>query len=160
MSTPTDSKTNDQLLQEGLQAARKGNKQFARDRLWELVKRDEKNERGWLWLASVVDDPNEKRLCLSNVLVINPDNSVAKRELAALEKNVASTGQTGTSKRSATPLLLLVVLAIGLAGIFLIIRPLGSHPGNTPTPSQSGGQTGNSVGGEDTPVPIAALLPE
>ena len=37
-----------------------------------------------MWLASVVDTPRERRLCLENVLEINPNNQRAREALAAL----------------------------------------------------------------------------
>ncbi len=136
MSTSSEPKSIEQLLREGVQAARNGNKPVARDRLREVVKRDEQNEKGWIWLASVIDDPNEKRLCLSNVLVINPSNATAKRELAALEKNAADAESDSPRKRSGAPLLLLlVVLVVVLVGGFFVIRQFGT---SAPTSNPSG----------------------
>ena len=63
-----------QLLREGVEAARAGDKAKARDRFERVTELDENNERAWLYLAQVVDTDEERRVCFSNVLVINPDN--------------------------------------------------------------------------------------
>src|SRR5579859_2508684 len=81
----TGSKSVDKLLQEGIEAARAGNKALARMRLGEVVARDSNNESAWLWFASVTESASERRECLARVLEINPENAVAKRELAKLE---------------------------------------------------------------------------
>ncbi|MHB8628319.1 MAG: hypothetical protein ACYDBJ_15245 [Aggregatilineales bacterium] len=146
MNASSEPKSIEQLLREGVQAARNGNKATARDRLREVVKRDEQNEKGWIWLASVIDDPNEKRLCLSNVLVINPGNTTARRELAALEKSAAET-ETSRKRSRAPLLLLLVTLVIVLVGAFLITRQLGllTPTVTVPTASPSGAQVADNA---------------
>ena len=74
-----------ELLRKGIEAAREGNKRQARELFEQVVELDEKNEKGWFWLASVVDTDDERRICLSNVLHINPNNERAKRALDALQ---------------------------------------------------------------------------
>ena len=56
------------LLQQGIVAARAGKREEARALLMQVVEDDERNEQGWLWLAGVVDDPEDVRTCLQNVL--------------------------------------------------------------------------------------------
>ncbi len=79
--------TNDiaELLRKGIEAARENKRSEARDYFEQVVELDEKNEKGWFWLASVVDTDEERRICLSNVLHINPNNERAKRALTALD---------------------------------------------------------------------------
>jgi len=71
----------EQLLQAGISAARAGRKDEARELLLRVIAQEEESEAAWLWLSSVVDDPGEKQICLENVLVLNPANSVAQQGL-------------------------------------------------------------------------------
>ncbi len=75
-----------QLLREGIEAARAGDKAAARAKFEEVTELDENNENAWLWLASVVETDEEKRVCLSNVLVINPANEKAQKMMEKLQE--------------------------------------------------------------------------
>jgi len=44
----------------------------------------------WLWMSYVVADYNEKRICLENVLAIEPEHKFAKQGLEILEKRSVS----------------------------------------------------------------------
>src|SRR6266498_1308450 len=70
------------LLQQGIAAARAGNRAEARALLTRAIEADERNEQAWLWLSGVVDDPNDMRTCLHNVLELNPNNTKARQGLA------------------------------------------------------------------------------
>ncbi|MBN1137964.1 MAG: hypothetical protein JXM73_15345, partial [Anaerolineae bacterium] len=70
-----------ELLRQGIAAAKAGQNQQARDLLLQVVDRDESNERAWLWLSGVVDSLDDRRLCLENVLAINPANPYARAGL-------------------------------------------------------------------------------
>ncbi|MBP8003029.1 MAG: hypothetical protein KA314_28060 [Chloroflexi bacterium] len=72
------------LLQQGIQAAKAGDREQARRLLLQLVETDENNEQAWLWLGGVMETWEERRICLENVLALNPDNEVAQRGLARL----------------------------------------------------------------------------
>jgi len=74
--------THDDLLQQGIAAARAGRRDEARTLLMQLVEVDERNEQAWLWLAGVITDPHDMRICLDNVLDLNPDNVQAQQGLA------------------------------------------------------------------------------
>jgi hypothetical protein len=71
-----------ELLEQGIAAARAGNRAEARALLTRVIEGDERNERAWLWLSGVVDDPNDMRTCLHNVLELNPNNTQARQGLA------------------------------------------------------------------------------
>jgi hypothetical protein len=77
--------TTEELLQQGISAARAGQREPARALLMQVVEADERNEQGWLWLAGVVDDPEDMRTCLENVLDLNPANVKAQQGLAWIE---------------------------------------------------------------------------
>src|SRR5437899_859452 len=73
------------LLQQGIAAARAGKRAESRALLMRVVEADERNEQAWLWLAGVVDDPEDVRTCLQNVLDLNPTNQHAQQGLAWIE---------------------------------------------------------------------------
>ncbi|MGD8464842.1 MAG: tetratricopeptide repeat protein [Anaerolineae bacterium] len=54
------------------------------------VELDERSEQGWLWLSSVVETDDDKRLCLENVLAINPSNQHAQSGLQWLDQSAAA----------------------------------------------------------------------
>jgi tetratricopeptide (TPR) repeat protein len=70
-----------QLLKAGIQALKAGNREDAHKLLLQVVKQDEESELGWLWLSGAVQTNKERRICLDNVLTINPDNETAKKGL-------------------------------------------------------------------------------
>ena len=79
------------LLQQGIVAARAGKREEARALLMQVVEGDERNEQAWLWLAGVVDAPEDIRTCLQNVLDLNPDNQQAQQGLAWVEQRYGLT---------------------------------------------------------------------
>lgn len=87
----------DKLLSDGIKAARAGDKEQARQLLQQVVEIDQYNERGWFWLASVVESDAERRTCLGNVVLINPDNQRAQVLLEQLEE-----GGSGSQRRTPT----------------------------------------------------------
>ena len=76
-----------ELLRQGIAAAKAGQKQEACHMLLQVTELDEQNEQGWLWLSGVVESLADKRICLENVLAINPDNSHARAGLRWLEQH-------------------------------------------------------------------------
>jgi tetratricopeptide (TPR) repeat protein len=76
-----------ELLQQGIAAAKAGQDEQARKALLKVLEVDERNEQAWLWLSGVVEPLEEKRICLENVLAINPDSSHAQIGLRWLERN-------------------------------------------------------------------------
>jgi len=69
----------DDYLQQGIQAAKAGEKSRAFDLLTRASEVPATSEKAWLWLSSVVNDDSERLFCLNNVLRINPDNTTAQR---------------------------------------------------------------------------------
>ncbi len=76
----------DRLLHQGIAAARAGQKERARQLLLQVIAANEEVEAAWLWLSSVVEDPQEQQICLENVLALNPDNSAAQAGLRWLRE--------------------------------------------------------------------------
>ena len=73
-----------QLFREGVTAIREGDKKLGRAKLEAVIAQDQLHEEAWLWLSAVVENHEERIICLENVLTINPDNQRAKRGLAKL----------------------------------------------------------------------------
>jgi len=73
-------------LEQGIAAARAGRRAEARERLTRAVQSDERNEQAWLWLSGVLDDPEDMRVCLENVLELNPANSRAQQGLRWIDE--------------------------------------------------------------------------
>jgi predicted nucleic acid-binding Zn ribbon protein len=69
-------------LREGIAAAKAGQNERAHDLLVRVVARDEHNAPAWLWLSGVVEDLEDRHLCLENVLAIDPNNAAARTGLA------------------------------------------------------------------------------
>ncbi len=73
-------------LQRAIAAIKAGDKKTGQQLLAQVINADPQNEAAWLWMASALDDPQEKKECLQKVLQINPDNEMAKKALAAFER--------------------------------------------------------------------------
>ncbi|MCA9922019.1 MAG: hypothetical protein KC421_06600 [Anaerolineales bacterium] len=71
-------------LQAGIAALKAGDRAKARTLLIRVVDVDEQNEQGWLWLSGAVTSNEDRRRCLENVLLINPENKSAKKGLIKL----------------------------------------------------------------------------
>ena len=82
---PSASSSTD-LLKQGIAALRAGRKAEARQKLMQVVELDEENEQAWLWLSGVVESNADRRVCLENVLTINPTNAAAQKGLHLLEQ--------------------------------------------------------------------------
>lgn len=74
----------DVLLRDGIDAVKAGHRERARALLMQVVEREEQNEKAWLWLSGAVETDEDRRVCLENVLTLNPDNAAARRGLAQL----------------------------------------------------------------------------
>ncbi len=74
----------DRLYREGVTAIRAGDKATARERLMEVVRLEQTHEQAWLWLSAAMDSPEDRILCLENVLTINPSSEAARRGLEKL----------------------------------------------------------------------------
>jgi twitching motility two-component system response regulator PilG len=67
-----------ELLQEGIAAAKAGEKERARPLLRAAAALDEGNELTWLWLAGAAETPAEALSCLERVLALNPTHERAR----------------------------------------------------------------------------------
>ena len=123
MSTPNDIA---ELLRKGIEAAREGKQSEARELFERVVELDEKSEKGWFWLASVVETDEERRICLGNVLHINPNNARAKTAMDKLQAKAKSAKPAppvdeqevlaGVTRRQLT-----LIVGVGAGAVLLIL---------------------------------------
>ncbi|MFO7683856.1 MAG: hypothetical protein R6X34_27820 [Chloroflexota bacterium] len=89
----------DNRLEQGIAALKAGQRDEARQLLLQLVEAEEHNEQAWLWLSGAVDTDEERRICLENVLALNPNQQTAKYGLEKL----GSGGETAVPAPSPSP---------------------------------------------------------
>jgi ferric-dicitrate binding protein FerR (iron transport regulator) len=121
------------LYKAGKNAAQQGQKAIAHDLLRQAIEIDPYHEQVWLWLATVVDTDEDRRVCFENVLELNPDNATAQEQLNLLErKALAITMQPELLRRNTedrakrrrrairVTILLVLLLAVVAVGSVLI----------------------------------------
>ncbi len=98
-ANPTEAR---ELVERGIAAARGGQRRVAAGLLARALKLDPRDERAWLWLSEVVDDPEQRAFCLHAVLRINPHNPHAHRGLAYLARQGTTTARQVTDLTAPT----------------------------------------------------------
>lgn len=78
----------DALIDAAKSAIKTGNKEAAREYLDQVVENSEYNEEAWFLLYQVVDTDEERRICLENVLELNPEHDEARAALEQLNGGV------------------------------------------------------------------------
>lgn len=54
--------------------------------LQQVIELDETNAKAWLWLSTVVNSPQDRLICLENVLTLDPANAAAHKGVALLKQ--------------------------------------------------------------------------
>lgn len=75
------------LSEQGIAAYNAGNHQEAGRLLSQAVKEEKTNPDAWYYLAQVLSDPEKKKQCLQMAIRVDPDYTVAREQLAALESS-------------------------------------------------------------------------
>lgn len=89
------------LLQEAVQAAKRGDGGAARSLLLRASELEATNDLVWLWLAHLSTSPADKASYLRRVLAIHPGHEVARAELAdALRSEGIAAAKAGSRKRA------------------------------------------------------------
>ena len=73
-------------LAEGVAAARAGEAGRARASLLRAIEAEPNSVQAWYWLSRVVDDPEERAICLENVLILDPGHLAVQAELEELRR--------------------------------------------------------------------------
>lgn len=154
MSDATDIQ---QLLREGIAAARAGNKAAARQKFEEVIEHDENNEKAWLWLASLVETDEEKRVCLGNVLFINPDNEKARQLMERLDVRKRAQEEAeevipGVSRRQFT-----LIVGVGILAIAAIVILFGAIIASNNARQAAEAAAHTEIAGAQTATVAAAL---
>jgi hypothetical protein len=76
--------TADELLRQGIDAARAGRNTEARELLIRVVAVEPRSEMAWMWLTGLMDDLEDRIIACENVLTINPANERVKAYLEQL----------------------------------------------------------------------------
>jgi Bacterial PH domain len=71
----------EELIQQGVQAYKSGNREAARKLLIAAVRQYPESEQAWGWMFNVCNTDQERIHCLNQVLRINPSNEKAKQLL-------------------------------------------------------------------------------
>lgn len=118
-----------QFFKEGKEAAKRGDQARAHELFRRAVEIDPYHEQVWLWLASVVETDDDRRVCFENVLALNPTHPTAHQQLHLLhEKQLHDALSTATPDKKRLSrrrkffrlvLVLLIAAAISLAIIAL-----------------------------------------
>jgi len=74
----------DTILQLGIEAAREGNREEARNLFGLLTRQEPNNAQAWLWLAGVAEGPDQRRAALERVVELDPTNEMAIKGLQAM----------------------------------------------------------------------------
>jgi hypothetical protein len=74
----------DTILQLGIEAAREGNREEARNLFSLLTRQEPDNVQAWLWLAGVAEGPDQRRVALERVVELDPSNEMAQKGLQAM----------------------------------------------------------------------------
>lgn len=93
----------DSILQLGIEAARDGNKEEARDLFRLLTSEDPNNVQGWLWLAGVAESLPERRTALERTLELDPNNDMARKSMQALEREESADQPAAPAAEPARP---------------------------------------------------------
>lgn len=120
----------DDLLQAGKRAFNDGDPRLAHDLWREAATVDPYDERVWMALMRVLETQEDKRVCLENILAINPLNAKARRQLRVfqssaervnVEKERRRAEAEALRKRNRRTLRRALVMGIvaGVAGIML-----------------------------------------
>ncbi|GMQ78052.1 MAG: hypothetical protein BMS9Abin02_0549 [Anaerolineae bacterium] len=86
-----ESEDNQKLLTRGIEAVQRGERAEAVDLLMGVVEIDRENEQAWLWLSRAVESDEQKKVCLENVLALDPENEFAKEELDKISAGKVNT---------------------------------------------------------------------
>ncbi len=71
----------DTMLQDAIEALRRGEKARAKDILTRLIKANQNEATYWVWMSAVVETTKERIYCLQTALKLDPENGTAQRGL-------------------------------------------------------------------------------
>jgi tetratricopeptide (TPR) repeat protein len=81
------------LIEQGQAAAQRGNSELARNYLQAAVDLEPNNATAWLWFAGVLEDLEDQKYALEQVLTLDPDNERAEGGLRYVNELLAQQPQ-------------------------------------------------------------------
>lgn len=132
-ASPQDSRARfAHLMSEGRQALERGDRQRAHDLWREAALIDPYSEQVWLALLQVLETDADRKVCLENILAINPLNVQARRQLRgyevaeqrAIRRQARARRRAEAYRRQRWRLLVRAVLMgilLGLSGAFFAV---------------------------------------
>jgi hypothetical protein len=84
------------LMNQAVLAIKAGDLAGGRKLLESVLETDPNNENAWLWMSAAVTTDVERRHCLEQILILNPDNTQAKRGLEKLGGTPEAEGEAGS----------------------------------------------------------------
>ncbi|MEP6985480.1 MAG: hypothetical protein ABI970_07775 [Chloroflexota bacterium] len=155
----------DEKLRTGIEAARRGDKATASRLLRQVVDITPNNEVAWMWLASALDNLQERKAALEQALRINPSNTRAQQALDQLNAVLGTPAapRRGGTATAALPrpagggnvLVTVIGAVVVLAIIVLIIFSVVSNSQQVTLPNPATQQAVLS-----TPLPTATIDPK
>lgn len=161
----------EELLRQGIAAARMGNNDTARRLLTQALQMNSRSELAWMWMATVSETSQDRLRCLNRVLDINPNNRRAREAVQKLRSTQAETPrptaapprQTTSGFRLNRRMLRRVLLggvAVAIVGIIgLAAINLSGNTATEPPPTTSGVALVVSATPEPTLAPTNTLVP-
>jgi Nuclease-related domain. len=89
----------DELITNGVEAVKKGDKKLARQLLGDAIRVYPNDERSWGWFYNVAENDTERLQCVKQVMRINPNNTRAKQLLINLRGSIPISAEAGESTR-------------------------------------------------------------
>ncbi len=122
----------ERLMREGRLALDQGDRNLAHELWREAALLDPYNEQVWVSLLDVLDSLEDRRVCLQNIVEINPLNAQARRMLRAYEARQQRRSKLKQERQSQLAVLkkrrrglvvraLMLGLLLGLSGIFFAV---------------------------------------
>ncbi len=158
----------DEKLRTGIEAARRGDKATASHLLRQVVDITPNNEVAWMWLASALDNLQERKSALEQAIRINPSNARAQQALEQLNAvlGTPTPARRGTSSPANLPrptgaggggniLVTIIGAVVVLAIIALIIFAVVSNSQRTTLPNPA-----TQEAALNTPRPTSTIDPK
>lgn len=95
MASSANQPNREELFMLAENAAKQGQKDSARVMFHQVWEQNKRNERAMMWLAKLAPDQKERKIWLSRILKVNPNNEGAKSALAKIQyKHAAEENRT------------------------------------------------------------------
>jgi hypothetical protein len=91
------------VLENGIASAKSGDKTGARQYFKQALQENPKSISAWLWMSTVVDDIEQKKICYQRVLAIDPQNEYALKGMSQLALASNELARSATTENHPLP---------------------------------------------------------